>query len=358
MINPDVFVEGLVQRGYTHVCAVPCSFARYLINALIENEKIEYIACASEAVAASVCAGLVMAGSKAIMVIQSSGLTNAASCLTTLVIPYKVYFPIIVSKRTYVEGDSEIQHQLMAEKLEILLNEIFFDKHIFDDNNLERNLDMLDEGFEKPLALILKKDSFNIFLTSIEKLNHYPLRSKYLAALETYVSQSDFSVIGTTGNLSRELHYFTSEINAFYMAGNMGGVLSVGLGVALAGKKIIVCGGDAESVMHLGGAVTAGRYTSMTGKLIYIIFDNEVNKSTGGQPSYQQHVDYINLFSSVGFSVFNEKIDKIEKFIEALKWSGSISGPVMMHVKCGLDDETARPSLQSLLESRNAFKGN
>ena len=37
------------------------------------------------------------------------------------------------------------------------------------------------------------------------------------------------------------------------MAGNMGGALSLGLGTAMAGKKVIVCGGDAEFVMHMGG---------------------------------------------------------------------------------------------------------
>ena len=37
------------------------------------------------------------------------------------------------------------------------------------------------------------------------------------------------------------------------MAGNMGGALSLGFGAAMAGKKVIVCGGDAEFVMHMGG---------------------------------------------------------------------------------------------------------
>ena len=52
----------------------------------------------------------------------------------------------------------------------------------------------------------------------------------------------------------------------------------------LSREKIIVCGGDAEYAMHLGGITTAARYTSnLKGKLIYIVFDNESNKSTGGQ---------------------------------------------------------------------------
>ena len=54
------------------------------------------------------------------------------------------------------------------------------------------------------------------------------------------------------------------------MAGNMGGALSVGLGAALGGKKVIICGGDAEFVMHLGGMTTAGRYSDKV-FLIYLL---------------------------------------------------------------------------------------
>ena len=36
---------------------------------------------------------------------------------------------------------------------------------------------------------------------------------------------------------------------------------------------------------------TAGRYSEGI-DLTYILFDNESNKSTGGQNTYQNHVDY------------------------------------------------------------------
>ena len=94
-----------------HVCVAPCSFASNLINALINMESsIQYVPCASEAVAASVASGLSMSGEKPIVVVQSSGLTNLGSCITSLLKPYGIKFPIIVSLRTYNKGDSEIQH--------------------------------------------------------------------------------------------------------------------------------------------------------------------------------------------------------------------------------------------------------
>jgi thiamine pyrophosphate-dependent acetolactate synthase large subunit-like protein len=73
----------------------------------------------------------------------------------------------------------------------------------------------------------------------------------------------------------------------------MGGALSVGLGAAKTGKKVVVCGGDAQFVVHMGGLMTAGRYENVN--LIYIIFDNKSNKSTAGQRTYQDHIDYLNI---------------------------------------------------------------
>ena len=62
-------------------------------------------------------AGLKMSGANPIVIVQSSGLTNMGSCITSLLKPYGVTFPIITSWRTYKDGDSEIQHQHLATEL-------------------------------------------------------------------------------------------------------------------------------------------------------------------------------------------------------------------------------------------------
>ena len=122
MLDTDEFVVGLIKQGYTHLCTVPCSFARNLINASINyQDKLEYLPCASEAVACSVAAGLSMSGKKPIVIVQSSGLTNMGSCITSLLNPYEILFPIIVSWRTYTYGDSEIQHRHLSTELPTLI---------------------------------------------------------------------------------------------------------------------------------------------------------------------------------------------------------------------------------------------
>ena len=46
-------------------------------------------------------------------------------------------------------------------------------------------------------------------------------------------------------NTAREMYSFMPNSKNFYMAGNMGGALSLGF-AAKSCKKVFICGGDAE----------------------------------------------------------------------------------------------------------------
>ena len=131
------------------------------------------------------------------------------------------------------------------------------------------------------------------------------------------------------------------DTNNFYMAGNMGGALSLGLGAAMAGKKVIVCGGDAEFVMHMGGLTTAGRYKNKL-DLTYLVFDNQQNKSTGGQNTYQNHIEYTGIASNSGFNVEENIVKDISSLCNALDKNTNLN---FICLKCGLDEETPRPPL-------------
>jgi len=342
VLNTKKFVHALIQRKYTHFCVVPCSFAKNLINEVINNENTEYIPCASEAVAASIAAGLKMSGKNPIVIIQSSGITNMGSNITSLLKPYGVTFPIITSWRTYKKGDSEIQHQHLATELPKLIESYGYKHTILDQENIENALHQIDLCNETHTIGILKKDTFSkVALDDKHLLDLSTLtqRSKYLSNLNEAYKDTNTLFIGTTGNTAREMYSFMPDTNNFYMAGNMGGALSLGLGAALAGKKVIVLGGDAEFVMHMGGLTTAGRYKNID--LTYILFDNQQNKSTGGQNSYQNHINYISLAESSGLKVTDKIITYPQELIENIKFEGSN----FIHVKCSLDDETPRPPL-------------
>lgn len=338
------FINALIDNNYTHLCVVPCSFAKNVINEAINNNNIEYLPAASEAVACSIAAGLKMAGKNPIVIVQSSGLTNMASCITSLLKPYGVTFPILTTWRTYKEGDSEIQHKHLATELPKLISAYGYQHHILDNQDLDNAISQINDCNKTHTICIIKANIFDKVELNAEHqtdLSTYTPRSKFLISLNEQFKDKDVLFIGTTGNVAREMYSFMPDTNNFYMAGNMGGALSVGLGAAKSGKKVIVCGGDAEFVMHMGGLTTAGRYADEV-DLTYILFDNEQNKSTGGQNTYQTHLDCINIAKSSGFNVVSYVIKEIDDFESIVK---DIYGLKFICVKCGLDDETPRPPL-------------
>ena len=352
-LDTKEFVNKLIEEGYTHLCVVPCSFAKNVINEVINNENIEYMPSASEAVAVSIAAGLKMSGAKPIVIVQSSGLTNMGSNITSLLKPYGVTFPILTSWRTYKDGDSEIQHQHLATELPSLIEAYGYEHVILDSNDLGTAIEQINRCDSSFRIGVIKKDSFTKVALDekhLLDLSSYIPRSEFLISLNEKFKDSDTLFIGTTGNTAREMYSFMPDTNNFYMAGNMGGALSLGLGAATAGKKVVVCGGDAEFVMHMGGLTTAGRYQNID--LTYILFDNEQNKSTGGQNTYQSHVDYIGIAKSSNINVVENKITTIQEFTDAINDIKNSNELKFMCVKCGLDDETPRPPLDVVKVSK------
>ena len=346
-LNTTDFVGALIKKNYTHLCVVPCSFAKNIINEAINNEMIEYCPAASEAVACSIAAGLKMAGKKPIVIIQSSGLTNMGSCITSFLKPYGVTFPILTSWRTYKEGDSEIQHKHLASELPKLINAYGYKYHFLDSQNIDNAINQIDNSDKTHTICIIKKDSFdkvNLKTKHQLSLSDFIPRSKFLISLNKVFKDQDVLFIGTTGNTSREIYSFMPDTNNFYMAGNMGGALSVGFGAAKAGRKVIVCGGDAEFVMHMGGLTTVGRDADKV-DMTYILFDNEQNKSTGGQNTYQKHLDYMSIAKSSGFNIIDNTISTLNEFESIVK---VIKGLKFMNIKCNTDEETPRPPIDSI----------
>ncbi|OJJ29488.1 thiamine pyrophosphate-dependent enzyme [Campylobacter concisus] len=339
------FISRLIANGYTHLCVVPCSFIKYVINEAINNPNIEYVPCASEAVACSIASGLKMADKKPIVLVQSSGITNMGSCITSLLKPYNITFPILSSWRTYSDGDSEIQHEHLATGLPSLISTYGYNSQILNNNNIDDAIRQIEICNNTPTIGIIEKNSFTkVELEDKNKLDLsiYIPRSKFLEALNRIFKDNDVLIIGTTGNTSREMYTFMKNTNNFYMVGNMGGALSIGLGAAKAGKNVIVCGGDAEFVMHMGGLTTAGRYKNDI-NLTYVLFDNESNKSTGGQSTYQKHLDYISIAKACGLYVVDNIVYGVEEFEQKVR---NVKGLKFIHVKCGLDNEVPRPPLE------------
>tara|TARA_Y100001968_G_scaffold326643_1_gene370150 strand:+ start:729 stop:1829 length:1101 start_codon:yes stop_codon:yes gene_type:complete len=365
MINTIQFVSQLSERGFTHICAVPCSFGKDFINAVINSTTIQYIPCASEAIAASTAVGLRIAGAFPIVFIQSSGACNLGSCLTSLSNPYSVFFPIICSWRTYKDGDSEIQHKHLAQNLTNLICAYGYSYKHLPTDDLNSALDIIDQANKSFLFCLLHNGTFTpVDLDVVHQLSSsdYPSRMTYMREILQDQRFQNYLLIATTGHTSRELSSLDSLHKRFYMAGNMGGALSLGLGTLLAGKSTLVFGGDAEFVMHMGGMTTVGRYQHLSppkpGMLIYILFDNFSNKSTGGQRTYQDHINYCEIATSSGLISLGSvsTLNGLSKALSSLDSIDYECKTYFIHVKCSFDPIQPRPELASVLQSTGVFE--
>lgn len=362
MLNTEMFVISLVKAGITDLISVPCSHARDLINCFINEPNLNYIPAASESVALSIAAGMVMAGGKPIVLVQSSGFANMASGLTSLIQPYGIKFPIITSWRSYEEGDSEIQHAVLATNLPDFIQSCGFEYCHIPKDDVDQAVDHVLQAFEEQVILILQEGTFSkVALNqddSHEDRSSLEPRGKFLEALNSEYGGTDTLFIGTTGATSREMATLMPDTKNFYMAGNMGNALSLGVGAWLQGKSVIVLGGDAESVMHMGGLMTAMHLNSVhnednqVGTLTYVIMNNKLNFTTGGQPS---PIGEQNLVGIVEGLLETDHVWEVVDLLSSIETAeqGDIRAIV---VECGFDPVYPRPSAETIVNSVKSFK--
>ena len=315
---------------------------------------------ASESVALSIAAGMAMAGGKPIVLVQSSGFANMASGLSSLIQPYGIKFPIITSWRTYEAGDSEIQHAVLAENLPDFIQACGFDYELIPQENEEEAVTYVMESFNDQYILVLQADTFSkVSLLEEHKTSRdsYVARGEFLNELNKHFGgNSGTTFIGTTGATSREMATLMPDTKNFYMAGNMGNALSVGVGAWMQGRDVIVLGGDAESLMHLGGLATAARITkeyTPSHSLTYVVMNNESNFTTGGQVSPASFLDLVEIFEGFVPNVVHAFTP--DDLISALEEVDSGQFQVIV-VECGFDPVYPRPSAEAIINSVNSFK--
>ena len=86
--------------------------------------------------------------------------------------------------------------------------------------------------------------------------------------------------------------------------------------------------------------------------------NNEQNKSTGGQNTYQNHVEYKNIAKASGFDLVENVVTSLEEFSSILNTNKTKAGLNFIHVKCGIDDETPRPPIEVVKVNKLKSKQN
>lgn len=362
MIEAQQFIHAASQRGIDFYAGVPCSYLTPFINQVITSPDIQYVGAANEGDAVAIGAGAELAGRRAVVMFQNSGLGNAVSPLTSLNYVFRIPVLLITTLRGEPGGaPDEPQHELMGEITTRLLDEMQIPWEYFpaEDTEVEPALDRAlahMDSERRPYALVMRKGT----------VKPSPLRANYptkpiitappsvedatskrrdmLNAIQSNVTGKDV-LIATTGYTGRELYSCSDRPNQLYMVGSMGCASSLGMGLALASPRhrIIVLDGDGAALMRLGAMTSIGY--ERPANLIHILLDNSVHESTGAQPTVSKSVDFCSIAAACGYE---NVIRTADPELLGATLNGETRKLTFIHAPVipGIDGELERPNIR------------
>ena len=107
MISSDLFLDACRQNGFQLFSGTPCSYLKPLINAVIDDNSLEYRDVTNEGDAVALVSGASMTGTRGVVMFQNSGLGNAVNALTSLAFPFRFSFLMIVTHRGQPGGPAD-----------------------------------------------------------------------------------------------------------------------------------------------------------------------------------------------------------------------------------------------------------
>lgn len=361
-MEAKTLVDELVSRNFNHFTGVPCSIVKPLINFIIDSEKCDYLPATIEGEAMAIASGAYMAGVDYALFMQNSGLGNIVNTYTSLTALYKMPLLLFVTWRGEAGIKDAPQHKMMGEKTLALLETLDIDYEVLEDNTdhvkkvLNRAQKTIRED-KKSFAVVLKKgliDSYDLKsnvnykkessfeATSVGENKDLPSREEVCSYLSKETKGSP--VICSTGFTSRQFFNEEDRDSNFYMQGSMGYTLSIGLGVSINhDKRVFVIDGDGSLLMHPGGLLTAGVFCK--GNLTYILLDNGVHDSTGGQSTISANVKFDKLAESAGFERYIS-VNDVERLPDALNLAKEAVSFIHVRTKAGKGSNMKRPHME------------
>jgi len=297
MIPAEAFCAQLDHAGIGLVTGVPCSFFSGPLQ-VMEREPGRYVAAANEGAALAIAAGAALAGTRAAVIVQSSGFGNLLNPLTSLAMTFDIPVLVFMSLRGWPDPDrDEPQHAVMGRTGEGLLD-VLDVPHWILEPDVEHLASVLKSSAGRVAFVLVPKGT----IAPAEKQTTAPVRFARREAVEAILPHlAGALVFTTTGYISRELYGQADRPTHFYMQGSMGHALALGLGAALSDRdrRVVVVDGDGAVLMHQGTCVTVGALGPRN--LSHIVLDNGTYESTGGQPTTSGRVDWLKLGAAAGY---------------------------------------------------------
>ncbi|MGZ3787324.1 MAG: phosphonopyruvate decarboxylase [Bacteriovorax sp.] len=370
MITADKFLTPARELGFNFFTGTPCSYLKPFINYVIDTDGFDFVDSVNEGDAVAIAAGATVAGKRAVVMFQNSGLGNAVNPLTSLTYTFNLPVMVITTLRGEPGGPAdEPQHELMGQITIQMLETMRLKWAYFPqtDGEVVPALKAADEYMKKtsqPFVFVMRKDDIAEYKLQKKpapskkdfSINHQDqfeldynareMRTPVLEAVQNILGK-DVAVIATTGKTGRELYEVGDLQNQFYMVGSMGCALAFGLGIALCkpNLKVVVLDGDGALLMRTGSMATVGAQNPKN--LIHVLIDNEVHDSTGGQGTVTGGVSFGAVARGFGYqNVYTtDKINLFSEILGTIKTKSDGSTFVHMKTKKGSPEKLGRPKV-------------
>jgi sulfopyruvate decarboxylase beta subunit len=289
----------LKDHGITHIASVPCDKAKDLCFLLPGH--FDHIGLTREEDGIGVCAGLVLAGKRPALVIQSSGLGNSLNALMSLTRTYDLPLPIIASWRgvqdevipAQVPFNSAIPGILDATRIPYTL--------VRTSEEFRKIGDVIEDAFTRSqphVALVLPgawegegscpdlpppPSRARKISVSYERRIRKPVMIRNDAIRIIARFPDDQAVVANIGVPCKELYAARDRPLNFYMLGSYTQASPLGLGIASGtARDVWVIDGDGST---LGTGILPVIGARRPANLTIFCLDNGAFGSTGNQPT-------------------------------------------------------------------------
>jgi len=131
-------IKKLIERNFSFFTGVPCSLlADYFYELEQWKNDILFIPALREDIAIGIAAGSTLAGRKAVILMQNSGLGLSINALASLVLPFDIAMLLIISVRGYDQENDTVENAIMGSITLDLLNKLNIEAKILEQENTE-----------------------------------------------------------------------------------------------------------------------------------------------------------------------------------------------------------------------------
>lgn len=364
MIKIGSLIETLKKNKSEFFTGVPDSVLKELSHFLQKKNKKKHIIATNEGSAVSIGIGHYLSTKKIPCIyMQNSGLSNALNPLISIAHQkvYSIPLILIIGWRGSPNIKDEPQHEVKGKITQQILKLLNIKYTIIRNRNDLKKFDKQIKKAKKDksiVACLIERGTLAKDNSRAQKKNYYKLNKEIFFKTLLEIVDSKTKIISSTGYNSRELMYLREKYqikknNDFYMVGGMGHTSSTALGYSLASNKKTIClDGDGSFLMHLGSIKTIGTFGN--NNLKYILLNNNMHDSVGGQSTYAKNIDLNKFSKSLGFKNFYSIKDRLNL---KKKLKNFLNGKNLnfLEVKVSNSQLKKLPRPRNLLKIKNEF---